>query len=174
MNYFEDLPHMKAKTSIRISNDITATVDNTIERVFDFIVAEDVVIKFLKGKPALLKYDMEIGPWNHSGATRVNTFEGDSKLRESIVDWVRPTYFQYMLTEFKGGELEGMIKQGIATFSLASYGPRTLVNWSFQMTPASPDKTEDVQKFMTDTWYPWMESFITAMKKALDKDIWSA
>jgi hypothetical protein len=29
-----------------------------------------------------------------------------------------------MLTAFKAGELEGVIKQGIATFSLAILGPR--------------------------------------------------
>ncbi len=174
MNYFENLPHMKAKIGIRVSNDITATVNNTIERVFDFTVAEDVVTKFLKGKPALLNYDLEVGPWNHSGATRVNTFEGNSKLRESIIDWVRPTYFQYMLTEFKGGVFDGLIRQGIATFSLASYGPRTLVNWTFQMVPESSEKIAELQKFMTDVWYPWMESYMDAMKKALDKDLWSA
>lgn len=174
MSYFETLSHVKAKTSILVSNDITGTINNSLERVYDFIVAEDVVLKFLKGKPALLEYNMEVGPWNHSGATRINTFEGGSKLRETIIDCVRPTYFQYMLTEFKGGVFEGMVEQGIATFSLSSYGPRTNVHWSFQMRPASPDKLKDLQKFMIEIWYPWMESFMTALKKALDKDLWSA
>jgi len=157
-----------------VSNALTATIDNNIERVFDFIVAEDVVTKYLKGDPALLSYDMEVGPWNHSGATRINTFADGSKLRETVIDMERPASFQYMQTEFHGGGFEGLVDLGLATFKLSPAGPRTDVNWTFDMRPASPDKLDDVRKFMIETWKPWMNSFFDALKKALNKDPWSA
>jgi hypothetical protein len=47
--------------------------------VYEFIAAEDVVLHFLKASPALLNYDMEVGPWNHIGATRITHFEGASR-----------------------------------------------------------------------------------------------
>ena len=57
MGYYETLPLVKAKTSLMVSNNITGTINKEIERVYDFIVAEDVVLNFLKDEPAILNFD---------------------------------------------------------------------------------------------------------------------
>ena len=174
------LPHVEAKTNLMLMNALEATVDNNIERVYDFITAEDLDLNFLSKKlnledtPKMVGYDMEIGPWNHSGATKISTFEGDATIRETIIECQRPYYFQYMITEFNGGWFEGLIDLGISTFSLSSYGPRTHVNWLYKIRPVSLDKLPDIQKLMSEYWYPWQQFFFKELQSALNRDPWSA
>ncbi|MEL6500021.1 MAG: hypothetical protein AAFQ23_01255 [Cyanobacteria bacterium J06623_1] len=185
------LPHVESKTSFMVSNALTATIDNNIERVYDFIVAEDVDLNFLQGRtnlsgaeaanndspirtPRMLGYEIDGEFWNQIGATRISSFEGDAKIRETIIDCQRPYLFQYMLTDFVGGWFEESIDLGISTFCLSSFGPRTRVNWQYQMRPINMDKIDEVHQLMSKLWYPWQESFFNVLQEALNKDPWSA
>ncbi len=170
---FEALPHEKAQTNLMMVNALAATIENNIECVYDFIVAEDVHLAFLKGKPEMLGYDIEVGPWNRMGATRITRFEGNVKFRETVIGCERPYYFQYMVTEFDGGWFEGLIDLAVSTFTFSSHGPRTRVNWQYQMRPVNMDKLVDLQGFMREVWYPWQQSFFTAIQGSLNKDPWS-
>lgn len=188
---FEIYPHVKCQTNLMVSNNLMATIDNNIERVYDFIVAEDVDVDFLQGRtnlsgaaeanidslpgtPRMLGYEIEGGFWGRAGATRISSFEGDATIRETIIDCERPYYFQYMLTDFDGGWFDGLIDLGISTFSLSSFGPRTRVNWQYQMRPANMDRLDDVCQLMSKMWYPWQQSFFTVLQETLNKDPWSA
>lgn len=73
---FEALPHEKAQTNLMIVNALAATIENNIECVYDFIVAEDVHLAFLKGKPEMLGYDIEVGPWNRMGQHELRALKG--------------------------------------------------------------------------------------------------
>lgn len=172
----EPLPHEEAQTNLMYVTALGATVENNIERVYDFVVAEDVHLNFLGGEPRMLGYDIEKGPWNRSGATRVTRFEGDYGFRETIIGCERPYYFQYMVTEFKGGWLEGLIDLAISTLIFSSHGPRTRINWQYQMRPENQDQSKlaDLKTLMSEGWYPWQQYFIQEVQGALNKDPWSA
>jgi hypothetical protein len=62
---------------------VGGVVENSVERVYAF-VAEDVVLKLIKGNPALEGYDIITGPWDDAGAVRWLNMEGGFRARESI------------------------------------------------------------------------------------------
>ncbi|MEL6928249.1 MAG: hypothetical protein AAFO95_06420 [Cyanobacteria bacterium J06600_6] len=186
---FLSLPHVEAKTNIMVMNAVSTTVNNNVERVYDFISAEDVDRDFLQAqttisdeqdgesqpdKPKMLGYEIEVGPWGQKGATRVTSLEGDISFRETVIDCQRPHYFQYMLTDFNGGWFEGLVDLGISTFYFSPHGPRTHINWMYEMRPACKDRLDDTEQFMSKFWHPWQQSLLAIVKEALDKDPWSA
>jgi hypothetical protein len=79
-----------------------------------------------------------------------------------------------MSTEFSGAPMKGMINEAMAIFIVQPYGPRTHVSWQYAMRPESDARLADTRAFMQNVWRPWQQGFIGALKKALDKDPWSA
>jgi hypothetical protein len=79
---------------------VGGVVENSVERVYDFIVAEDVVLKIIKGKPALKGYDIITGSWDHACVARWLNMEGGFRARETINSLVRPYLFEYQLEDF--------------------------------------------------------------------------
>lgn len=147
-------------------------VDNSVERVFDFTVAEDVATTFLKGEPAVTGYEIHQGPWGQQGAYRTVYF-GDKSVREQINFFVRPYVFDYQLTEFSW-ELNELCDLAVNQFLFQPVGPRTLVKFYYQFRARNAAALEPLHAFATGTWLAWMYSYLDAMKKALDKDPFSA
>lgn len=174
MNSFPKLPHVETGTNLFVLNALEAVIENNAERVFDFIVAEDVVLHFLKTPPAIAAIENQSGTWDHAGASRTVVMENGNRLLETIVAFQRPYLFHYMLENFSGAPLEGMVNEAIATFIVQPYGPRAHVNWHYAFRPASDARLADTRAFMQDVWRPWQQGFVDALKKALDKDPWSA
>lgn len=163
-----------AKTTVLTLNVVAGTIDNNIEKVFDFTIAEDVVVNFLKGSPAVVGYDMLQGPWNHRGANRIVRVEGGNQWHETVTDFQRPYLFAYQLNEFQGGELSRLAEFAVAQFFFMPYGPRTLVKHYYGFHPKSPELLSEMHEFASKVWYPWQTTFMEGMKKALGKDPWSA
>lgn len=148
------------------------TVSNSIERVFDFTVAEDVATSFLKGQPAVTGYELHHGPWGQPGARRT-VFFGEDSVREEINFFVRPYLFDYQLTDFSGalGELCDLAAN---QFLFRPVGPRTLVKFYYQFRARSVEAIEPLRDYATNTWLAWMHSYLDAMRAAIDKDPFSA
>lgn len=174
MSSFPKLPHVEAGTNLFVLNSFESVIENNAERVFDFIAAEDAVVNFLKAPPAVVAIEEPNGTWNHPGASRIVVLDNGNRLRESIIAYQRPYLFHYMSTEFSGAPLKGMINEAMAIFILQPYGPRTHVSWQYAMRPESDARLADTRAFMQNVWRPWQQGFIGALKKALDKDPWSA
>lgn len=149
-----------------------ALVENSIERVFDFTVAEDVITKFLKGEPAVTGYEVHQGPWGQPGAFRTVHF-GDKTAREQINYFARPFLFDYQLTDFSW-ELNELCDLAVNQFLFRSVGPRTLVKFYYQFRARNAEAVEPLYEFANTTWLAWMHSYLDATKKALDKDPFSA
>jgi hypothetical protein len=174
MSSFPKLPHVEAGTNLFVLNALETVVENNAERVFDFIVAEDVVLNFLKTPPAIVAVEDQSGTWNHAGASRTAVMDNGNRFRETIIAYQRPYLFHYMLTGFSGAPLEGMVNEAIAIFIVQPYGPRAHINWHYAFRPGSDARLADTRAFMRDVWKPWQHGFFAALKKALDKDPWSA
>jgi hypothetical protein len=167
------LPHVEAGTNLVVLNALEAVVQNNVERVFDFIVAEDIVVFFRKSSPAIVAVEDQTGTWNHPGASRIIVMDNGNRFRESIIAYQRPYLFHYMLTEFSGAPQKGIVNEAIAMFIMQPYGPRTHVSWHYAMRPESDARLADARAFMQNVWRPWQQGFMDALKKALDKDPWS-
>lgn len=148
------------------------TVSNSVERVFDFTVAEDVATAFLKGGPAVTGYEMQQGPWGQTGARRTVYF-GDDSVREQINFILRPYVFDYQLTDFSW-DLNELCDLAVNQFLFQPVGPRTLVKSYYQYRARDAGTLGRLQTFARDTWLSWMYSYLDAMKAALDKDPFSA
>ena len=111
--------------------------ENNAERVFDFIVAEDVVVHFRKTSPAIAAVEDQSGTWNHAGASRIVVMDNGNRFRETIIAYQRPYLFHYMLTEFSGAPQKGVVNEAIAMFIVQPYGPRAHVNFHYAMRPES-------------------------------------
>lgn len=147
-------------------------VSNSVERVFDFTVAEDVATNFLKGEPAITGYEIHQGPWGQPGAYRTVHF-GQNSVREQINFFVRPYVFDYHLTDFSW-DLGELCDLAVNQFLFQPIGPRTLVKFYYQFRARSAETVEPLHDFATHTWLAWMYSYLNAMKGALDKDPFSA
>jgi hypothetical protein len=79
-----------------------------------------------------------------------------------------------MLTGFSGAPLEGTVNEAIAMFIVQPYGPRAHINWHYAFRPGRDARLADTRALMREVWKPWQHGFFDALKKALDKDPWSA
>jgi hypothetical protein len=98
MSSFPKLPHVEAGTNLVVLNALETVVENNVERVFDFIVAEDVVVHFRKTSPAIAAVEDQSGTWNHAGASRIIVMDNGNRFRETIIAYQRPYLFHYSFT----------------------------------------------------------------------------
>jgi hypothetical protein len=131
LSSFPKLPHVEAGNNLVVLNALETLIENNAERVFDFIVAEDVVVNFRKTSPAILGVEDQTGTWNHPGASRIIRMDNGNRFRESIIAFQRPYLFHYMLTEFSGAPLKGVVNEAIAMFIVQPYGPRAHVSFHY-------------------------------------------
>ncbi len=84
MSSFPKLPHVEAGTNLVVLNALETVVENNVERVFDFIVAEDVVVFFRKTSPAIVAVENQTGTWNHPGAVKFTNFNALDSACEAL------------------------------------------------------------------------------------------
>ena len=74
-----------------------------MERVFDFVVAEDVLPRILRRWgpiPAVAGTSGLTGPWNTPGSERTILLADGSTARERVLAWERPRRFEYRVDGF--------------------------------------------------------------------------
>lgn len=158
-------------TNLLVTAAVAATVENKVETVFDFTVAEDVITKFLKGEPAVTGYEIQQGPWGQKGAYRWVHF-GEDKAREEINFIQRPYLFDYQLTNFSS-DLKDMVDLAVAQFLFRPVGPRTEIKWYYNFRAKSEEILPQLQDFVENVWVDWMKSHLNDTKEALDKDVFA-
>lgn len=76
-----------------------------VERLFDVVVAEDVLPKVLKRWgpiPGVTGTRDVSGAWDQPGSTRTVVLQDGNTGREQVLDWMRPTRFEYRVDAFTG------------------------------------------------------------------------
>ena len=86
---------------------VAATMDTDIaapiQRVFDFVAAEDVLPKVLTGYgmlPAVVRTSGNTGPWDTPGSSRTVHLADSTTSREEVTDYARPEYFAYRTSNY--------------------------------------------------------------------------
>lgn len=147
------------------------TVITSVERVFDFTVAEDVATAFLKGEPAVTGYERHQRPWGHTDARRTVYFCDDpSASRSTSSSALR---VRLAANGFLRGPERAVRPRGQPVpvpAGRAAHPPQVLLP-----TPRARHRIRrKLQTFARDTWLSWMDSYLDAMRAALDNDPVSA
>ena len=77
-------------------------VPRSIETVFDFVAAEDVLPKILTGYglvPGVASTSGISGPWDQPGSHRIVHLANGSTVNEGLTDYNRPSFFAYRVSK---------------------------------------------------------------------------
>ena len=116
-----------------------ALIPGSIDAVFAFIAAEDVLPKVLTGYgplPAVMSTSDHTAAWDQPGAARVIHLADGSTVREQVTQHQAPDYFAYRVWDF-GNPLIRALAQGARgewTFTATEQGSRTAtqVVWTYR------------------------------------------
>src|SRR5687768_9660833 len=78
-----------------------ALIPGSINDVFDFVAAQDVLPKILTGYglvPGVVSTSEVSGPWDRPGSTRIVHLADGSFAREGVTHYSRPGYFAYRVS----------------------------------------------------------------------------
>nr|WP_107912343.1 SRPBCC family protein [Streptomyces chartreusis] len=148
---------------------LQGTVENTVERVFDFITVDDVVLAILTGPTALTSYEITRGPWGHIGASRWLNFESGLRAQETIETVVRPHLYAYRLTQFSG-DVGDLTDLATSQWTFSPAGTRTHVAWTYTWNAREPDRLKELQDFVAQTWLAWMSTTFEETQRLLRRD----
>src|SRR5258706_7692405 len=108
-------------------------IDSSIDKVFNYISAEESLTKFLKKYGpihAVEKYEMHKGPWSIPGAYRTLYFETGDTLREELLIFHPFTYFAYSISEFSNAT-KHLSDIAYGQFAFETKENKTHVTWTY-------------------------------------------
>ncbi|MGW1729058.1 SRPBCC family protein [Streptomyces sp. NPDC002306] len=146
------------------------TVDNTVERVFDFVSVDDVVLAILTGPTALTNYEIINGPWGRVGASRWLNFQSGLRAQETIDALVRPHLYAYHLTQFSG-DVGTLTDLASSQWIFTPVGTRTQIEWTYSWRALNSHSLDELQRFVSQTWLEWMTSTFKETQRLLKRDI---
>jgi hypothetical protein len=107
-----------------------------VERLFDVVVAEDVLPKVLRRWgpiPAVVGTCDLTGPWNKPGSRRTVLLGNGNSAREQVLVWQRPWRFEYRVDHVTGS-LGRLVDHAIGRwdFDAIEHGSRFRWTYSFR------------------------------------------
>ena len=126
----------------RASHTVCRELNVDIERVFDVVVAEDVLPRVLHRWgpiPAVSGTRDLTGPWDTPGSERIVLLEDGNTVRERVLRWERPQRFEYRIDRFTsplGRVVDHAI--GVWEFTKADRGSSFRWTYSFEGHGALP------------------------------------
>jgi hypothetical protein len=113
----------------------TAAVD--VERLFDTVVAEDVLPHVLHrwGPIPAVKGTRELtGPWDTPGSSRTVELANGQTARETVLLWERPRRFGYRVERFDG-VLGRLAEHATGSWEFEADGARSRLRWTYTFHP---------------------------------------
>lgn len=105
-----------------------------VERLFDVLVAEDVLPKILHRwgpVPAVTGTRDVSGPWDEPGSTRTVVLGDGSTACEEVLEWERPVRFRYRVDSFTS-PLGRLVDHAIGEFR---FEPGSRFVWTYSFAP---------------------------------------
>ena len=104
------------------------------DKVFDFVVAADVLPKVLTGYgplPAVTGTSEQSGPWDQPGASRLVHLKDDSTVREQVTGFERPQHFTYQVWDFTNPIIHRLADKAEGEWTFASADDGTHIVWTY-------------------------------------------
>jgi hypothetical protein len=130
----------------------------SVERLFDEVVAEDVLPKVLHRYlivPAVVGTDDMTGPWDTPGSSRrVRTADGRA-FREQVTAWQRPGHFAYRVDGFTG-IMGALVDHAVGEWTFDGDAVSARFTWTYTFRATSRIATPLVRVFVAMMWAGYM------------------
>jgi hypothetical protein len=107
-----------------------------VERLFDVVVAEDVLPKVLHRWgpiPGVTGTRDNTGPWDQPGSSRIVVLADGNTAREQVLDWMRPTRFAYRVDAFTGA-FGRAVDHAVGSWEFTDTGRGSAFRWTYTFT----------------------------------------
>ncbi|EJU15043.1 hypothetical protein LH128_00617 [Sphingomonas sp. LH128] len=133
-------------------------VDAPIEKVFDFLAAEDVLPKILTGYglvPGVASTSDISGPWDQPGSHRVVHLADGSTVNEGVTEYDRPSYFAYRVSD-PSFALQHLMDGARGQFWFAPVKGGTNVKWTYTFRAKNSFVKLPLTLFVKTQWKGYM------------------
>ncbi len=150
---------------------LETTIRDSLEHVFDFTVAEDVLPKVLLGYgpllPAVTSTSDRHGRWDQPGSYRTVHLADGNTSREEVTDYQRPSYFAYKVSNFTVA-LRYLATKGQGQWWYRSTSEGTSVRWTYTFTSRSVVTYPLLWVFAHWLWRGYMRVCLKATHRHLE------
>jgi hypothetical protein len=126
----------------------------SVERMFDTLVAEDVLPKILHRVgpvPAVTGTRDLTGPWDTPGSQRTVVLGDGSTAREEVLEWVRPERFRYRVDAFTS-PIGRLADHALGDFRFSATG----FEWTYAFAPRNAAAALVLRPFVRFAWSRYM------------------
>jgi Polyketide cyclase / dehydrase and lipid transport len=140
------------------SHTVVRHVAAPVERVYDVVVAEDVLPKVLHRWgpiPAVTGTRDLTGPWDTPGSSRTVLLGDGSTARETVLVWERPRRFEYRVESFTN-PLGRLIDHAVGAWEFATAGQGSTFRWTYTFTARGRTAGALLIPFVHTAWARYM------------------
>jgi hypothetical protein len=162
----------KIPTSGVIKRTAEIDIDASIEKVFNYISAEESLTKFLKKYGpihAVEKHVTHKGPWSMPGAYRTLYFESGDTLREELLVFTPFTYFAYSISEFSS-VTKHLSDIAYGHFEFVKKENKTHVTWTYSFKPKNFLTSIPLSIFMSLYFKKYMRQGLQIAKNDIESN----
>lgn len=141
---------------------VSWTVDRaagtSVTRLFDTVVAEDVLAKVLHRflvVPAVIGTTDLSGAWSLPGSTRTVLTSDGRRLREKVTEWQRPSRFAYRVSGFSGA-IGKLVSSATGEWDFGGDDATGRFSWTYAFQPKHRLVTPLVRVFVATLWAGYM------------------
>jgi hypothetical protein len=141
-----------------ISHTVHRHADADIERLFDVVVAEDVLPKVLHRwgpVPAVVATTDLSGPWDTPGSARTVLLGDGSSAREQLLVWERPTRFEYRVDSFTSA-LGRLVSYALGSWEFNDSRGQSAFAWTYTFYSRSRAAAIPLRVFVPTAWARYM------------------
>lgn len=160
----------KIPTSGVITRTAKIEIDSSIDKVFNYISAEESLTKFLKRYGpihAVERTEMHKGPWSIPGAYRTLYFETGDTLREELLIFQPFTYFAYSISEFSNFA-KHLTDIAYGQFAFETKENKTYITWTYSFKPKNFLTGIPLSIFMSLYFEKYMQQGLQISKKDIE------
>lgn len=140
------------------SHTVTRTAETGVERLFDVVVAEDVLPKVLHRwgpVPAVVGTRENSGPWDTPGSRRTVVLGDGSTAREQVLVWERPARFEYRVDELTN-PLGRLVDHAVGEWLFTAHGGSSSFQWTYTFHWSRPGAGIVLRAFVPTAWARYM------------------
>ena len=136
-----------------------AVVSSGIEKVFEFVAAENVLPKILTGYglvPGVASTSDVSGPWDRPGSHRIVHLADGSTVDEGLTDYDRPSYFAYRVSN-PSFALKYLMTKASGQFWFERIDGGTKVTWTYTFKAKNRLARLPLAFFVKTQWRGYMD-----------------